>query len=95
MPSAKLIYNLMDEETSLAEWVLDGLHLESHLFVDKIGPGRPTFKKTVEKYKVRTFPTIVVVGTAQRGGVKIEDKKFFANVKKLREILGETFLKVT
>jgi len=94
MPSVKLIYTFMDGKTSLAEWVLNGLYRESHVFVDKIGPGRPTFEKTVRKYKVRTFPTIIVAGAAQRREIKIDDKKFFTDAGKLREHLAETFLRV-
>jgi hypothetical protein len=94
MSSVKLIYNFMDEKTRLADWVLDGLHRESHVFVDKIGPGRPTFEKVVKKYKVRNFPAIIVAGVAQRTETKIDDKKFFADAGKLREILAETFLRV-
>ena len=38
LPSVKLVYSLKDEKTGLAERVLDELHAESRMFVDKIGP---------------------------------------------------------
>jgi hypothetical protein len=94
MVSCKLVYNLKDEETRLAEKVLDDLHAESRMFVDKIGPGRSDFSRMLRKFDIKKFPTVIVAGTGQFKTVAIDEERYFKDRESLRNVLSEAFLKV-
>jgi len=94
LPSVKLVYNLKDEKTRLVERVLDELYAESRMFVDKIGPGRSDFGRTIRKFEVKKFPTVIVAGTGQFKAVAIDEEQYFKDRESLRKVLSEAFLKV-
>jgi len=94
LPSVKLVYNLKDEKTGLAERVLDELHAESRMFVDKIGPGRSDFGRVIRRFDIKKFPTVIVAGTGQFKTVAIDEERYFKDRESLRKVLSEAFLKV-
>ncbi len=92
MASIKLVFAFRDEKALLAESVADEMHGESNMRVEKIGPGRVEFERTLEKYKIKTFPAIIVAGSGQLNEVKIEGEKYFKDRETLKkEIIDALF----
>lgn len=94
MVSIKFIFNFKDEKALLAEDVVNEMHRDSRMHVDKIGPGSVIFEKTVKKYKIKTFPVIIVAGSGQLRKIKIEGDKYFKDKEILKNAISDTFIKV-
>ena len=90
----RLVYSINDKDTQLAEGVLDELHGESRIFVDKIGPRELNFAKYIKKHSIKHFPVILVTNSDNGFEMKIEGENHFKNREKLREVLSNIFLKL-
>jgi len=90
----RLIYSIKDKDTKLAEAVLDELHGESRIRVDKMGPRELNFARYIKKHSIKRFPVIIVTNSVNGFEMKVEGEKQFKDREKLREILSNIFLKL-
>ncbi|MBI3412499.1 MAG: hypothetical protein HY051_00265 [Candidatus Aenigmarchaeota archaeon] len=90
----RLIYSIKDKDTQLAEGILDELHEESKIHVDKIGAREMDFVRYIKKHSIKRFPVIVVTNSDNGIEMKVEGENHFKNREKLRETLSNMFLKL-
>ena len=90
----RLVYSIKDKDTQLTENVLDELHDESRIYVDKIGPRKLDFVRYIKKHSIKRFPVIIVTNSDNGFETKVEGENNFKNREKLRETLSNIFLKL-
>ena len=94
MDSIKFIFNFKNEKAFLAEDVLDEMHKDSNMFIDKIGPGRVIFEKTLKEYEIETFPVIIVGGSGHKNEIKIEGEKYFKDRTSIKKAISDALMEV-
>ncbi len=90
----RIVFSIKDDDTKLAVSVLDELHAESRIRVDKIGPGQLNFIRYIKKHSIKRFPVIIITNPESGIEMKIEGEDNFTSREKLRKVLSNIFMKL-